>query len=359
VSSLASPGSQPVDGCAQGPKVTVIMIFLDAARFIEEAIQSVLAQTEGSWELVLVDDGSSDGGTAIAQNHAARLPGRVRYFDHAGHANLGMSASRNAGLAVARGEYIAFLDADDVYLPERLARHRELLDAHPHVDVVQSRLEDWYSWRADGGARPDALEYPLPVPLCTAIKPPGLLALMLDTNGATCPGVCSITIRREVMLRLGGYEVAFRSTYEDQVMLAKLYLSCVVYVIDEVLARYRLHDASSLHQAKSSGEYTPGRPHAARRKYLEWLDGYIGQQGVRDPAVHAGLDALLWPFRHPRLWKLRQFPREGWRLLRNLVSRVVPPFLLRRLVEWRGRQKLAAALRRVQRSGERNLGGGG
>jgi len=335
------------------------MIFLDAARFIEEAIQSVLAQTEVSWELVLVDDGSSDGGTVIAQGHAARLPGRVRYIDHAGHANLGMSASRNAGIAVARGEYIAFLDADDVYLPDRLARHRELLDTHPEVDVVQSRLEDWNSWRADGGARPDNLEYPLPVPLCTPIEPPGLLALMLDTNGATCPGVCSITIRREVILRLGGYEAAFRSTYEDQVMLAKLYLSCAVYVIDEVLARYRLHEASSLHQATSSGEYTPGRPHEARRKYLEWLDGYVRQLGVRDTRVRAGLDALLWPFRHPQLWRLRQLPREGGRLLRTVVSRVVPPFLLRGLIARRGRQKLAAALRRVQRSGERNLGRGG
>ena len=348
--SMPQSSAAPVDA----PSFTVIMIFLNAAPYIDEAIGSVLAQTETSWELVLVDDGSTDESTAVARAYAQRFPGQVRYIEHAGHVNLGMSAARNAGLAVARGDYIAFLDADDVYLPERLARHREILDAHPDVDVVQSRLEDWYSWRADGGAQPDHPEYPLPIPLRTVIQPPGLLTLMLDADGATCPGVCSISTRRRVMQKLGGYETAFRSTYEDQVMLAKLYLSCTVYAIDAVLARYRLHDSSSLHQSHSSGEYTPGRPHAARRRYLEWLQGYVEQQGVRDPSVRASLDAALWPYRHPRLWLLWHLPQEASRLLRHGAARLLPPHLLQKLIEWRGRQKLAAALARVQRAGARN-----
>ena len=75
------------------------------------------------WELILVDDGSTDASTAMAKAWAASDPARIRYIEHDGHENLGMSASRNLGVAVARGRYVAFLDCDDVWLPSALA-HR-------------------------------------------------------------------------------------------------------------------------------------------------------------------------------------------------------------------------------------------
>jgi len=99
------------------PLVSVITIFLDAERFLNEAIESLRAQTYERWELLLVDDGSRDGSSEIAREHAARDPHRIRVLEHAGHANLGMSASRNLGIAHARGDLVALLDADDVYLP--------------------------------------------------------------------------------------------------------------------------------------------------------------------------------------------------------------------------------------------------
>src|SRR3712207_221993 len=79
------------------PRVSVVVIFLDAARFLGEAVASVLGQTYGAWELLLVDDGSTDGSSALARGYAAAQPGRVRYLEHPGHANRGMSAARNLG----------------------------------------------------------------------------------------------------------------------------------------------------------------------------------------------------------------------------------------------------------------------
>src|SRR5687767_2869413 len=106
------------------PAVSCILIFLDGARFIDEAIRSVASQKGcDDWELILVDDGSTDDSTAIAKAWARSDPGRIRYVEHAGHANRGMSASRNAGLDIARGTYVSFLDCDDVWLPSTLA-HR-------------------------------------------------------------------------------------------------------------------------------------------------------------------------------------------------------------------------------------------
>jgi glycosyltransferase involved in cell wall biosynthesis len=75
------------------PVVSIIMIFLNAEKFIQEAIESVFAQTYNSWELLLVDDGSTDESTDIALWHAKQNSERVRYFEHDGHQNRGMSTS--------------------------------------------------------------------------------------------------------------------------------------------------------------------------------------------------------------------------------------------------------------------------
>src|SRR5437773_4242914 len=95
------------------PLVSVIIIFLNAEKFIEEAIESVLAQTYDHWELLLVDDGSIDSSTEIALRYAEQYPGKVNYLEHEGHQNRGMSASCNLGIRNTKGEYIAFLDVDD------------------------------------------------------------------------------------------------------------------------------------------------------------------------------------------------------------------------------------------------------
>src|SRR6266545_5517239 len=112
-------------------RVSVVIIFLNAAKFIEEAISSVFAQTYNGWELLLVDDGSTDGSTQIARKYAASYPGKIFYIAHEGHKNRGMSASRNLGIRHARCEYVAFLDGDDVWLPHKLREQVAIMRAQP------------------------------------------------------------------------------------------------------------------------------------------------------------------------------------------------------------------------------------
>jgi hypothetical protein len=88
------------------PLVSAIIIFLNAEKFIREAIESVFAQTYDNWELLLVDDGSTDASTEIAHRYAEQYAGKVRYLEHEDHQNLGMSASRNLGINNAKGKYI-------------------------------------------------------------------------------------------------------------------------------------------------------------------------------------------------------------------------------------------------------------
>src|SRR6185369_4754962 len=160
-----------------------------AERFIEEAIASVFAQTYPHWELLLVDDGSTDGGTAIARGYAARHPDRVRYLEHPGHANRGMSASRNLGIAAARGAYVAFLDADDTWLPGKLTAQVALLHTHPEAAMVYGRTLIWHGWtgRPEDVARDHVLD--LGVPPETLVAPPRLFFGLLE-NRAQTPTTC-------------------------------------------------------------------------------------------------------------------------------------------------------------------------
>src|SRR5207302_6495375 len=155
------------------PEVSVITIFLNGERFLDDAVQSVLAQTFSNWELLLLDDGSTDRSAEIAHCCVAAHPGRVRYLAHPNHENRGMSATRNLGIQHARGKYIAFIDADDVWVPHKLADQVRILEAHPEVGLVCGRTHWWYGWtNKPEDLRRDFLQnYDLP--LDTMIAPPG------------------------------------------------------------------------------------------------------------------------------------------------------------------------------------------
>jgi glycosyltransferase involved in cell wall biosynthesis len=126
--------------------VSVIVPFFNSERFIQETIASVFAQTYDRWELLLVDDGSTDRSQTIAKNFEREYPDRIRYLHHADRQNRGCSASRNLGIDNARGEYIAFLDADDVWLPDKLSRQVDILESQPAAAMVYGKYLVWHNF---------------------------------------------------------------------------------------------------------------------------------------------------------------------------------------------------------------------
>jgi len=128
------------------PRVSVVVPAYDAERFLEECLESVLAQSFGDFELLVVDDGSRDRTAEIVEGYARRDP-RVRLLRHPGGGNRGVSRSRELGVADARGGYVAFLDADDAFEPAKLERQVTELDRRPHcvlchTGIVARREED-------------------------------------------------------------------------------------------------------------------------------------------------------------------------------------------------------------------------
>jgi len=294
------------------PAVSVVINFLDEARFLQDAIDSVFAQTHADWEMLLVDDGSNDGSVQIARDVAEKNPGRVRYFEHPNHANLGTSASRNLGIRNARGEFIAFLDGDDVWLPRKLDRQLALMRAHPDVGMVYGTTQLWHSWTGEALDSGRDLTPDLGVVLDEPLDGRAFVARMLRRQ-ALSPCVCSMFLRRKVVDGVGGFEGAFRGMYDDQAFVAKICLSTSVVASGECWDRYRQHADSCYAVATATGE---GK--AARRFFLEWLKRYLRERRIDDRALWRALTVELEAGRDPDasrwIGRLRRLGRAGRRL---------------------------------------------
>jgi hypothetical protein len=303
------------------PWVSAIIIFLNAAQFIQEAIESVFAQTYDHWELLLVDDGSTDGSTAIALRYAHQYPQRVCYLEHPGHQNLGMSASRNLGISNAKGAYIAFVDADDVWLPSKLEQQVAVLDSQPEAGMVYAPTLYWYSWTGNPEDRARDYVPKLGLEPHTLVKPPTLLTLFLREE-AKPPGTCSVLLRREVIEDVGGFVERFRGLYEDQAFFAKVCLRVPVFVVGEHSARYRQHPHSCCAIAAHTGAQAP-----AELQYLHWLAEYVCRQVQKDGEAWSVLAKLLWPYRHPLLCcvfgRAQQLVKQGKELQMKALVRAI------------------------------------
>jgi glycosyltransferase involved in cell wall biosynthesis len=283
---------------AARPLVSAIIIFLDGRRFLGEAIESVLAQHYPEWELLLVDDGSTDGASEIARSYAAAHPGRIRHLEHEGHRNRGMSASRNLGLREARGELVAFLDGDDVWLPSKLERQVALMETYPEAPRTFGPTRLWYGWtgRPDDAARDVDREIFAPPGLH---RPPEMLRRYLAGPTRT-PATCSVLLRRAALAATGGFEERFTGLYEDQVFFVKTYLKLACYVTADAHALYRQHEASHMADAVRTGRYSDRRPTRAQLDLALWCARYLLREGVTDPALWRAVVSQLWAAVRPR-----------------------------------------------------------
>lgn len=308
------------------PLVSVVTIFLNTEKYLQEAIESVLAQTYPHWELLLVDDGSTDGSTAIARHYAEQFPNQIRYLEHPEHQNLGKSVSRNLGIHQAKGEYIALLDADDVFLAEKLEKQVAILEAHPNAAMVYGPTLYWHSWTQQPQDRKRDFMSGLGVPPNQQYEPPTLLTLYLNNSGVV-PCTCGLLARRSTVEAVGGFDETIQYMYEDQIFLAKICLQAPVYVESGCWDQYRQHLESSSHEAIRTGEYHPAKPNPARRAFLHWLAQYLTQQSIQNPELWRALNRELWPYRYPRLYSLWSQTSRGLRYLKRQAKRVLQPIL--------------------------------
>ena len=196
-----------------GPLVTVVAAAYNGERFLGEALASVFAQDFDSFEVVFVDDGSDDGTAGIAQSFP------VRYVRQS---NQGLPAARNAGLELARGELVAFVDDDDLLPPAKLGVQARYLLGHPGIGCVLGRQE----WIVEDGVEPPNLA---PDPI---FGEPGGIQLV------------TAMIRRRVLEELGGFDPTYRYA-EDRDLFVRLREHHVqITVLPEVVLHKRLHGSN-------------------------------------------------------------------------------------------------------------------
>ena len=269
--------------------VSVVMPVYNGEKYLAEAIDSILAQTLGDLELVVVDDCSTDGSAAIVRDYANRDE-RVRLIQH--DHNQGAASTRNSGIAASRGEFIAAMDCDDVSLPRRLEKQVGFLQSHPDIGLVGTFIQ---TASADLTERQE-----LEVPQQHAF----IVLYWIFSGGMTCAGAAYMA-RRDILMSVGGYEKS-RRIIDDTELFSRLFWKTRFANLPDALYLYRQHDQQS--------SAFPGRRQQRVIKALAIRRRWLKRVGVDASA------ATLERFGRFR-WSQRFGWREWW-LLRRDVNRL-------------------------------------
>ncbi len=281
------------------PLVSVIVPFFDAEDFLQEAIESVIHQDYTNWELILVDDGSTDGSNKIVQFYTNKYPERIFYLQHEEFKNKGAAASRNLAITHAKGDLIAFLDSDDVWEHEKLAKQVSIFIQNPKIAMLCEASKYWYSWQEP---LINDIELSIGAPGDRIYYPPQLALQLYPLAEGTAPCPSGVMIKASVLKDHKGFEESFIGKfqmYEDQAFFSKIYLNEIIYVSSQCNNFYRQR-IGSVTQIGMVNHYCL----QARYYFLQWLTDYLNKAGIQDKRINKLLRNALFPYRHPYLNKL-------------------------------------------------------
>ncbi len=319
-------GSRPFSGSRpEGGKVSVVIPCYNQARFLGEAIQSVLCQGYTDLEIIVVDDGSKDGTEEVASGYAREDP-RVRLIKQE---NRGLAAARNRGLAEAGGEYVVFLDSDDRLVSGALEVGVRELEAHPGCAFVSGICR---KITADGSIVPGWEQF--------RVRDDPYLELL-----RSCPVyVPAVMYRRFVFEAVGNFDTSFKAA-EDYDLYYRVLERFPVYCHDTLVAEIRRHEANMTRDRTLMLKYNMAALRSQRKRVKEdarYKDAYrAGERLWRDwhgaPVVNEVRTHLQegrwWPGLGGMLALLRYYP-QGILLVANRGV---------------GRERVARRLRHQQR----------
>lgn len=264
------------------PKVSVCIPVYNGARFLRQCLDSILAQTFRDLEIIIVDDGSTDGSTAIATEYVDG-DSRVRLFRNT--RNLGLVGNCNQAVRLAKGEWIKFLFQDDVLAPECLARMLEMGQGRADLIVVRRCLA--FAHDTPDDIRNMYNQYLLEndlgrhFPGCTAVSAEAFRSLMIDKPDRNCIGEPTAVIVRKRAFDRYGYFNPYLVSLCDWEYFARVAANTGLYYIDESLATFRVHKASQSAELRKSSNF---RAHT--------LDPLIIQHDMLYLSAYAGLRAV-------------------------------------------------------------------
>jgi alpha-1,3-rhamnosyltransferase len=284
------------------PLVTVIISSYNHAAYIEASIRSVLEQTYSPIELLVYDDGSSDGSVAIIQ----KLADDYGFFFQA-QTNQGLSRTLNAGIARARGEFIAPFGSDDIMLPDRFERQLPWLLKHPKVGIAAGNIIK-IDERGEHHPRKRQRQHPE--------RLLDFEALFLGTQQG--PATATLLFRKEALLDIGGFnpEIRLEDLYVELKIAERGWL---IGIMDDILAYYRVHPTNTVKNLRLMHEavlktYACFSSHPGYRRVLnDWTNHQFLRASNRDKnfarACLKELPLSAWNLKTLRgLWRLLTAP---------------------------------------------------
>lgn len=216
------------------PLVSIVIPAYNSEKFIAETLESVFAQTYQIFEIIVVDDGSTDKTVEIIQSYG----NKIRLYQQA---NKGPGAARNLGVSMAKGELLAFVDSDDIWVKDKLAQQVHRFRENPDLAILCGDFKRW-NQRDDGGFDPlPADETAEEIHFDT--KGWNYAALLLDSE----VWICTVMLRKSAWLILGGMDEAFRIG-EDWDFFIRASRQFEIKKLNKVLAFYRIHHTSITHK---------------------------------------------------------------------------------------------------------------
>jgi glycosyltransferase involved in cell wall biosynthesis len=295
---------------ANAPVISVIMPVYNAERYLTEALDSILAQTFGDFELILIDDGSTDGSAEIL-NQYATVQDRIRLFRRP---NTGLTKALNECLRLARGEFVARMDSDDICTPDRFEKQVTYMRAHPDVVLLGGAYD-----LVDGGGRF----------LRRVTQPQDDAALQqscLDGRTPICHPLA--LMRREAVLKVGGYDESFLVA-QDLDLWLRLGEVGKLANLPDVLLQYRQHEDSISERKqelqvrnmriacerawqrrgvrgefKGEAGWRPAADRASRHQYLLRYGWWAFNSRQRRTAMVYGAKAVMTSPLDPSSWRL-------------------------------------------------------
>ena len=212
----------------KNPIVSVIIPVYNGERYLTETIESVIAQTEVNWELIAVNDGSTDSSLVILEEYGNKIPDRVQVITVE---NGGVSRARNTAVAAARGTYVAFLDQDDFWAPQKLQRQVEMFSRDKNIGISFTNM----TLIDENGMvfRENVLKF-------SRENRGNVFEHLIFDNFIP---ISSVMIKKELFKKIGGFDPRF-SLAEDYDFLLKVTQELSVDYIDEPLLLYREHGDS-------------------------------------------------------------------------------------------------------------------
>lgn len=301
------------------PLVSVIIPTWNAASFLARTLDSVFAQTWPSFEVIIVDDGSTDSTPMLLQEYTDRVV--VVDVEHSG----GPSRPRNRGIEQARGDFIAIFDSDDLMEPDKIATSLEALQAVPHADLVFTNfrsidandrtlsddyLADYHEFR-------QAL-IPTETPDVSILDPDRALRLLIHANFI---GASSVTCRREALNRTGPFDESMKNADDIDMWMRMASQGRVFVFLDRVLHSYRINPGGV---TSRGADRIPGM-----------IYGLQKQLGVgHSRQVEAEIKAAIGRLYAGRAWSLRKQRRlhEARGCYREALRRGAGPGVLPGLI---------------------------